>query len=543
MTTMLKKGKEAFRQHAWGEAYEQLSGCHQQGKLEPEDEERLAIAAYLLGKEVESTDFWTQAHKHFLHNGNIQQAVRCAFWVAYAFFNRKEATRGIAWIERGHRLLKDGQHDCVERGYLLLPEAIQYLDRGDAAHACDILKKAIALGERLDDPDLSAMARHGLGRALIRIGNLQEGVKMLDEAMVAVDAGEISPLVAGEVYCSVISGCMEIFDLRRAQDWTTALTRWCEAQPNLVAYNGQCLVHRAEILQLHGAWPEALEAADKARRQCMEGPDQNAIGAAFYRQAELYRLQGEYEKAEEAYRQASRWGKNPQPGLSLMRLAQGLDDVAAAASKSEVEQNQERRNLCRLLPAFIEIMLAVGDVTAARHAADQLAKIANDIEAPFLQAEAAQAQGAVCLDEGNARAALPSLRDAWKIWQELEAPYQAARTRILIGLACQELGDKDTAEMEFDAAKWIFQRLGAETDLHRVESLTGRKPSHNILGLTRREMEVLRLVAAGKTNKSIADELFISERTVDRHVSNIFMKLDVASRTEAASIAYKHHLL
>jgi DNA-binding CsgD family transcriptional regulator len=375
------------------------------------------------------------------------------------------------------------------------------------------------------------------------MGRSREGVSLLDEAMVAVEAGDVSPRVAGDVYCSVIAGCLEIWDFRRARQWTAEMTGWCESQPDLIAYNGQCLLRRAEILQLRGAWPDAHEAAQQACERCRDGPDKAAGGAAWYRRGELHRLRGEPAKAEEAYREASRQGYKPQPGMALLRLSQGQIDAAATAIRLAVDEAGERRNRSRLLPAYVEITLAAGDVPAARAGADELAGIAADLDASSLRAVAGQARGAGLLAEGDARAALAVLRQAWMIWQQIEAPYDAARVRVLIGLACRELGDADAAEMELDAARTVFHQLGAVPDLGRAEMLSRAAAPGAAGGLSVREAQVLRLVAAGKTNRQIAGELFISERTVERHVSNIFVKIDVSTRAGATAYAYEHRLL
>jgi DNA-binding CsgD family transcriptional regulator len=368
-------------------------------------------------------------------------------------------------------------------------------------------------------------------------------VALLDEAMAAVTAGEVSPIAAGDIYCSVIEACHEIFDLRRAHEWTTALDRWCASQTDLVRFRGQCLVRRAEILQLHGAWSEAGEAALLACQRCLQGPDRVAIGAAWYQRAELHRLRGESAMSEEAYRQASRSGRTPQPGLALLRLAQGQVDAAATAIRRVVDEAREQRTRSRLLPAQVEILLAVSDVPGARLAADELAKIAADRDVPLLRAATGQARGAVLLAEGEAPAALAALRQAWMAWQEVEAPYEAARVRVLIAAACRALGDEDAAEMELDAARWVFQDLGAGPELARLEALSRTPPVKGAGSLSPREVQVLRLVATGKTNRVIAAELFISERTVERHVSNMFLKLDVSSRAAATAYAYEHKLV
>jgi DNA-binding NarL/FixJ family response regulator len=368
-------------------------------------------------------------------------------------------------------------------------------------------------------------------------------MSVLDELMIGVVAGEVSAVVAGLAYCSVIDACHELFDLRRAQEWTAALTQWCEAQPGLIPYSGQCLVHRAEIMQLHGTWPDAADAAQLACERFAGRPDQAAAGAAFYQQAELQRLCGDVSKAEVAYRQASRLGREPQPGLALLRLAQDRVGAAAAAIRRVMDEAQDRVARCRLLPAYAEIMLAANHVEAARAAADELSEIADDLDAPLLRALAGHARGATLLADDDARAALAALRLAWAAWQELDVPFEAARVRVLIGLACRKLQDEDTAQMELDAACWVFRQLGAAPDLARAEALARKRPAAVPGGLTARELEVLHLVAGGKTNRSIAADLFLSEKTVARHVSNILTKLGLSTRAAATAYAYEHDLV
>ena len=431
----------------------------------------------------------------------------------------------------------------MEQGYLLWGVAARSIFEGDNASACATFARAAEIGDRFGDPDLVMLGWVGQCRALLRLGETAAGVALLDEMMVALETGEVSAIVAGDVYCSVIEGCQEIFDLGRAQAWTAALTHWCASQPDLVAYRGQCQVHRAEIMALHGAWPDAMEEAQRASERILKGPDHPAAGAAFYQQAELHRLRGESTKAEEAYRQASRLGREPQPGLARLRLAQGQVDAAAAAIRRVVDEASDRVMRANLLAAYVEIMLAAHDVAAARVAADELSAIAADLGAPLLGAVAAQAQGAVLLGEGNPSAALAALRRAWMAWQELEAPYEAARVRVLVGLACREVGDQEGAELELDGARWVFQQLGAVPDLARVEALSRKAAPKAAGGLTAREVQLLRLVAAGKTNRAIAESLVISEKTVARHLSNIFTKLGLPSRSAATAYAYEHDLV
>jgi DNA-binding CsgD family transcriptional regulator len=542
-TSELDRAREAYQRLAWADAYASFAAADQRAPLEPEDLERLAIAAYLLGRDDDSADGWARAYHELLRRNDPERAARCALWLASGLLMRGELARAGAWIARARGLLDDGERACVEQGYLLVLVAHQRLMEGDAAEACALFARAAEVGDRFDEPDLPALSRLGWGHALLMLGDSAAGVAMFDEVMVAATAGELSPVVAGEAYCAAIEVCQELFDLRRARQWTAALSRWIAAQPELVTYRGQCQIHRAEIMQLHGAWPDALEEARRAGERFSQPPGHPAAGSAFYRQAELHRLRGRNAKAEEAYRQASRWGREPQPGLALLRLAQGQVDAAAAASRRVVEEARDQLARCRVLPAHVEIMLAAADVRAARAAADELSRIAGDVGEPLLAAVAAHAGGAVLLAEGDVRAALAVLRGAWTAWQALDVPYEGARVRVLLGLACRTLGDHDGAEMELDAARWVFQQLGAVPDLAGVEALSGRPSVRAAGGLTGREVEVLRLVAAGKTNRAIAADLVLSEKTVARHLSNIYAKLGLSTRAAATAYAYEHGLM
>jgi DNA-binding NarL/FixJ family response regulator len=540
---LIQDGRSAHALRAWGDAYASLSRADGHAALEGADLERLAMAAYLSGRDAESAEVWARAHRAFLGGGEVERAARCGLWLAFGLMRRGERARAGGWIARVQRLLDDQGLDCVERGYLLLPEGHRHIGAGDVESAYDTFCRAAEIADRFDDADLTSLALHSRGRILLRLGEIEEGVRLLDEAMASVEAGDLSPLVVGDVYCSVIEGCLEIFDLRRAQEWTAVLTHWCEAQEDLVPYRGQCLARRAEIMQLHGAWPDALAEAQRACEWLARPPGEPAAGAAFYQQAELHRLRGEMDEAEEAYREASRWGKNPQPGLAQLRLAQGRVDAAEAAIRQAEAAAQGRWVRSRLLPAYVEIMLAAGDHAAASAAADELDAMAAALDAPLLRAAAAGARGAVLLAAGDADAALPALREAWAGWQEVEAPHEAARVRGLLGLAHRELGDGETAEMELDAARCAFEQLGAAPDLARLREDTGAGASDAAGRLTPREVQVLRLVAAGKTNRSIAGELFISEKTVARHLSNVFVKLDLSNRAAATAYAYEHGLV
>jgi DNA-binding CsgD family transcriptional regulator len=540
----LARGRQCYAKGAWADAFALLSQADKEVPLSVADLELLATSAYLIGRDGAFLDALDRAHGAYLSAGETTSAARCAFWLGLSLLFMGETGRGTGWLAGSRRLIEGEKADCVERGYLLLPTAEQLLGADDYDTAYATAADAVEIGDRFGEADLVSCARHLQGRALMGQGRVEEGLALLDEAMIAVVAGELSPLMTGLIYCSVIDACQQVYALARAWEWTSALTQWCEAQPQMVAFTGTCLVHRAEIMQLHGAWRDAIEEARRACERCSQGFEQQPPAAAFYQQAEVHRLRGEFEAADEAYRNASQRGSDPQPGLALLRLAQGRTDVAAAAIRRVVSATTDQLQRTRLLPAHVEIMLAVSDIENARSACRELADIAESFNTSVLSAMAAHAQGAVELAEGDAQAALGSLRRAFEAWQQVEAPYEAARVRVLVGMACRAFGDDEGARLELDAARAVFEQLGAAPDLARIDSLTKGAPSSgHPHGLTPRQLQVLRLVAAGKTNKAIAAELFLSEKTIDRHVSNIFDKLDVPSRTAATAYAYEHKLI
>jgi DNA-binding CsgD family transcriptional regulator len=538
----LDRGRDSYERRAWAGAYQAFSLADRKTPLAADDLERLAMAAYLVGLDDEYLRTLERAHDAHAKAGQYARAVRSAFWIGFRLLMRGEMGSASGWFARAQRLLERDARECAERGYLLLPVVEQRLDTGDFDAAYAAAADAAAIGERCGDADLIACARHQQGRARLQQGLLEIGLALLDETMIAVTAGQLSPLVTGLMYCSVIAVCRQVYALDRSREWTAALTQWCEGQPDMVAFAGVCQVHRAEIMQLRGTWPEAIE---EARRACARsrGIDRLATAAALYQQAEVHRLKGEFSAAEEAYRGASDLGLEPQPGLAYLRLVQGRTEAAATAIRRIASTTVDRLKRLGLLPAYIEIMLAAGEVQDARNACRELEEIARTFDTGVPGAIAAHARGAVDLAEGDAQAALGSLRRAVEVWQRIEAPYAAARVRVLIGLACRALGDEDGAGLEIDAAKAVFRRLGAAPDLARVESLRKGALSDHVHGLTPRELQVLRLVAAGGSNKAIASKLSLSEKTIDRHVSNILTKLDVSSRTAATAFAYQRKLV
>jgi DNA-binding CsgD family transcriptional regulator len=540
-TDPLELGHEAFARQAWGDAYAELSAGASAVPLDVSDLERLAIAAHMLGRADDATRAWEQAHQASVRAGDPARAARHAFHLVMGFGQRGEFAQAGGWFSRATRLVDEAGPDCVERGYLLIPQALQSLEGGDPSGAFELFAGAAAIADQFGDTDLATFGRLGRGQSLIAMGETARGVALLDEAMVAVTAGEVSPINAGIVYCAAIEAFQAIFDLRRAQEWTTALSRWCDDQPDLVPFRGRCLVYRAELMQFHGLWQDAITEARRAEDWMSRPPIEPAIGEVHYQQAELHRLRGDDIAAERDYRAASKWGRRPDPGLALLRLAQGDLDAAAASIRRALDE-ADQFSRPRLLGPCVEIMLASGDLAAARAAADELATLADRFDANLPRAIAARAEGAVRLAEGDARGALAVLRRAWDLWLDLAAPYESARVRIHIGMACRAIGDSDGAELELAAARTVFADLGAVRDVSRVDDLIVRAEALRGSGLSPREIEVLGLVADGRTNRDIAAELVISERTVDRHVSNIFTKLGVSSRSAATAYAYEHHL-
>ncbi|SNR59703.1 transcriptional regulator, LuxR family [Haloechinothrix alba] len=543
-TDAVTQGRESYARRAWRDAYEQLSAADGPTPLDADDLDRLAKAAYFIGHDDAAVEGFERAHRAFLDRADIGRAARSAFWLGYFLVQRGRHAEAGGWFGRAQRLLDEHALDAVECGYLLIPAARRALDSGDPHRAHEMFDEAVRIAHRFGDADLIALGTMGRGRALISGGDVRRGMAMLDEAMLAVTTGDVSPMAAGLVYCVLVISCRDIFDWRRAQEWTVALTRWCANQQDLKPYRGQCLVHRSEIMQLRGEWPDAMAEAQQACEHLADPPGDPVLGMAHYQLAELLRLRGEFSGSERAYRKAGEAGHAVQPGLALLRLAQGrIDEAEAAIRRVVAEAEDDRVKRCRVLAAFVEIVLAAGDIDAARTASDELAEFAADLDTPYLRAVAASARGAIMLADGDDHAACVALRRAWLSWQELDAPYEAAQVRLLMSRACRRLGDHDTASMELDAARRVFEQLGAGPALTKAAELSGRSRASAPGGLTAREVDVLRLVATGASNREVADRLVLSEKTVARHLSNIFAKLGVASRAAATAYAYRHQLV
>ena len=535
----LELGRESYARSAWATAYESLACADGLEPLEAEDLALLGTSAYMLGREDEWLRILERAGHEYEESGEMRPAARCAFWIGISFALRGEIGPATGWLGRAQRLLEP-EGDCVERGYLLLPVVFEHEAMGDYEGAFATAATAADIGERFGDKDLFALAVDTQGEVLVKGGRIREGLGLLDEAMVAATTGELSPIVTGIVYCGVILACEEVYELRRAREWTAVLTRWCEQQPDLLAFTGRCLVHRAQLLRLQGAWPDALEEADRANRRFEKSMNQAAAGKACYLQGEVYRLRGEFAKAEEAYRKASLLGLEPQPGMALLRLAQGNADAAAAAIRRVVGETADGLSRAGLLPAYVEILLAVGDVEEARRACGELQEIAAQCDSEMLHALLAQSRELSSSPPAMraARSSASGRRSrhgrSSKLHTRPHAPVCSWGRRARFSATRRRSHSSSTRPGE-PSRSWepgpTWPRSaprGTVADPH---------------GLTARELEVLRLIATGKSNREIASELVISEHTVARHVQNIFRKLGVPSRTAAGAFAFEHDLV
>ncbi|MEV0719444.1 LuxR C-terminal-related transcriptional regulator [Asanoa sp. NPDC050611] len=517
----LERAREHHRRHAWVDACAAFRAAE---PLSLDDLERLAECTQVLGRIDEAVVLRQRLYAAYVEAGAVGRAMRTAFYLAHALVVKGEPTLASGWLARAGRLAPP-EAAPAERGYLLIPEAEQRFGAGDP-------DGAFATAAEIDprgDPDLAAIALHIQGRARIRQARVAEGLAMLDEALVEVSSGVTAAPVTSWIYCSVIDACRELHELRRAREWTVALNVWCDARPQYTGvFSAVCRIHRAELLLLGGEWPDAVREARLACDQLTRGYGAALAGPAHYQLAEAHRLRGDAGAAAEAYRAAGQFGGPAQPGLALLWLAQGRASAAAAAVRRALVETRHPLARARLLPAYVEIMLAVPDLPTAREGAAELDGIASAFDTAGLIARAAYADGTVSLAAGDPDAALPALRRAFELWRELAAPYEAARARIGVGLACRALGDEASGTLELDAAHQALAGLGAADPVTPPDRA----------GLSRRELEVLRLVAAGRSNRAIAETLAISDRTVERHVSNILTKLGVGSRTAAAAYAF-----
>ena len=534
---VLRQAREAYERGDWVLAFDQLHRAA--GDLGPEDSMALATAAYLSGHVDETVRALQVGYQDRIRNEDSLGAARFACWLGLVLNLRGEMAVGGGWVARAQRLLETETEDVVERGYLFIHEFYQHLSRGDFARAAATTVRIVDTGRRFTDHDLIALGLVAQGRMMIYSGRVPEGLALLDEAMVEVSTAEVSPIIGGMVYCAMIEACQELSDFSRAASWTTALTTWCDAQPGLVPFTGQCSLHRGQIMRLHGAYDEALaEYALAQWRYEAEGTPAPA-GRALAEQGDVERIRGRLDEAEADYQKAAELGHEPQPGLALLWLARGRTAAAISAINRLLAEVQGPVHRSWMLPAAVEVLVSAGLVEQARQHSDELAGIASSFGNSALRAMATHAAATVHLASGETEAALSNARESSRVWSEVGSPYESARSRVVVAQALRELGDEDSATTEFAVARRTFAEVGAAPAAHEVDRLLGRERPG---GLTEREIEVLRLVAAGRSNHEIADVLVLSQKTVERHLSNIFTKLDVPSRTAAAAYAHEHGL-
>lgn len=548
MSSSMEAGRAAFARQAWREASRAFEAAGTETALGADDYEQWAVSSYMAGDDMRCVQAWEAAHRVALDDGDLAAAARSAILLALCLVLSGQMAHASGWVARAEELLDECGAECAASGYVLIPKMLGALEV-DPAIATDLAATATVIAKRFGDADLRALAVLGHGQALIRVGEPAAGVARLDDAMVSVSGGEVGPVVAGIVYCAVIIECLKLYDLARASEWTAALSDWCDGQSDLVPYRGQCLVHRSQLHQVAGRWADALTTAEAACRH-LSDPPHPALGLAYYQDGEVHRLLGDLDRAEAAYRAASGCGFDPVPGLALLKLARGEAAAAASSIKRALGEVTDPLARAPMVAAASEILRSTGDLEGAREAADELATTAAPSASAVLRAMASHAVGTVLVAEGDPVAALVELRAASRGWRSLCMPYEAARTATSIALACAALGDRAAATLELDNALATFSALGAGPDVDRlaaVAELVGDRGGTVQRGggveLSGREAEVLAHLAAGKTNREIADALVISQHTVGRHVEHIFTKLGVSNRAAATAYAYEHRLL
>ena len=534
----LIRAREAYDRREWLATYDGLSNAAPD-ELTSEDFARLATAAYLLGRRNDCVQALQRAYQLNTDAGEVLAAVRSAFWLAFVLLTSGETAVGGGWVARAQRLLTDVDGDVVERGYLLVHQMFRHIFAGELDPALPLAERITEYGRRFADPDLIAQGLVSQGRLLLYSGRVPDGLVLLDESMVGVAAGEVSTIFAGVVYCTMIEGCQEIGDFDRAARWTAALTDWCAEQPGLVPFTGQCAVHRGQIMRAHGAFDEALTEFDLAMHRYLADDTPGPAGLAVAERGDVLRVRGDWTGAQAAYERAIGYGHEPQPGLALLWLADGRTEAAVAAVRRLLGEADEQVRRAQLLPAAVEVFAATNRHDQAAALAAELQSIAASFGCPSVHARADYAAALVALESADAAAAMPLVRRACASWERLGARYETARCRVVLGRALRALGDEESAVTELAAAQRSLTELGAvPAEREAAALLSPTYPN----GLTAREVDVLRLVAAGRTNPEIAAALVISEKTVARHLSNIFAKLDVGSRTAAASFAFDHHI-
>jgi DNA-binding CsgD family transcriptional regulator len=550
---LLKVARKAAADLRWLDAYEALSEFDRGSGLAVEDLEVLATAAFLCGLRHECRQARLRAYQLYLHRGDARKAARCASWIGLEALDPGEIAEATgclpvslstcsAWAAQASALL-DQEPEGAEHGYALVPVAYERLAMADDPRgAAEGAARAAALGRTFGDADLLAMAGAIQGRALVRSARLAEGMALMDESVALAVAGEVTPTVAGIALTAAVDTGGEAFDLARCDDWTRSLARWCERQEGMMAFRSRSLVAQAASERRHGRWEAALDIAEQACEPRIAELDPAAAAAAHYEQGEVLRLHGEHVESAAAYRRAGALARDPQPGMALLRLAEGDTAGALQALQRALGEARSDGQRARLLPAQVETLLAAGDRSAAADAARALEHLARTYTTPAVEATARQASAAVRLAEDDASAALACARQAHRVWRHFGMPYEEAQARLLIAICCRKLGDDATAALEHEAACETLAMLGARPALDHARNQFG-PPAATSHGLTRREGEVLALLATGLTNRAIAGRLHVTTRTVDTHVGRILTKLGVPTRAAATAFAHRHGLV
>lgn len=539
----LRRAREAFERREWVSAFRALSELEGDGAagLRADDLMALATTAYLLGRRNDCVQALQRAYRAALDGGDERAGVRAAARLALVLALGGEGAVASGWVARAERLLERVDGDVVERGHVLVLLMFRLIGQGERVAALDVARQVAESGRRHGDGDLVALGLNAEGRLLTDLGEAGEGLRRMDEAMVGVVAGEVSPVVAGIVYCSMIEACTWIEDYGRVAEWTHALTVWCAEQPGLVAFTGQCAVHRGQLLRLHGAFASALDELEVAVRRYAAQGGNPAVALALQERGDILRILGEPRRAREAYEAASAAGGADAPGRALLAVAEGRAAAAAGTVRRRLDEAHDKVSRVRVLPGAVEVLVGAGALEEAAPLADELGRLAVVFGSPALRGAAWFAGAQVALARGDAAGAATGARRAVAAWTTLGAAYDVARCRALLGRAYRDLGDEGAARAELVAARETFARLGTRPAERECARLLGEVPAPG--GLSPREVEVLRLVAAGGSNADVAAELVLSEKTVARHLSNIFTKLGVTSRTAATAFAFEHDLL
>jgi ATP/maltotriose-dependent transcriptional regulator MalT len=533
---LLGLARGALERRDFRTAYRTLREVDEQGQLPLDDLPMLADAAWWLGRMSEFLDLTERLHLGYLEDGRIEYAALHALGIGGTMMMRGEFAQGSGWLNRGRRLL-DGQPRGPGHGLIQYFDALEALEEQRLDDATAAGRELRELGTQLGDETFTAFGLLVEGMAEVRRGHLREGFALMDEAMLPVLADRVSPDWAGNIYCTIMSICYDVMDLRRAREWTRATERWLSGFSDAVMYLGVCRAHRLQLHAVEGAWAEVEREAAEVERDLAE-MNLEAVAETAYQLGETYRVRGLHELAGACYARAAERGRDPQPGAALLRLAAGEVEGAWSAICAALSAAGPGPFACaRLLRAQVEIGLAAGHVSAAAAAAERLDEVRGRFRTPGFTAWADQARGAVLLAEGDARAAVQPLSEAAGCFRRLAAPYDVARTDLLLAAAHRALGEADTAAAHDRAAGEAFDRLGVPSPAG-----FGSSPAPPPGGLTAREAEVLAAVAAGGANRDVAAALTISEATVRRHLANIYLKLGVGSRTAAAAWAHEQGL-